>query len=329
MKIQDQLNRSYINQAIYTSGFYADPTDQLDTRDKLFDALKSFVVNQDPETPFSLQIMLTNGEINVMPLGLLDLADLKEYERQQREKHGLNCPSEEIPLVVNFAPHEEEQAPRREIVGTVQELFADFNQHFPKVWAVIKEDLAANQDLLTREITDLIATGTEVQAGYLDQLRQQSPAEREKAVGIALGHQDLDQFAAFLTDMHAIPLVLLPAARFASKEIIADQLFAQALADNVRRSTFFWVLDNTFYQIYYYYLIRYQNEQPQLAKRLKHRKSQWIVGMRQTAFDRAKVAEENPTAAVNCEHLFSDLFIPVAKQIAAVAAPAQGVSNHD
>ena len=41
--------------------------------------------------------------------------------------------------------------------------------------------------------------------------------------------------------------------------------------------------------------------------------------MRQTSFDRFKQSQENPAAAVDCEKLFSDLFIPVAKQIAAVA----------
>ncbi|WP_283574282.1 hypothetical protein [Limosilactobacillus ingluviei] len=319
MDIQDQLNRAYVNRAIYTSGFYADPTNPLDARDKLFDALKSFVENQDPTAAFSLQVMLTNGEINVMPLGLLDLADLKKYESQQRAEHGLANSDESIPLVINFAPHQEDQPQQRKLVGTVQELFADFNQQFPKIWAVVQVDLATNQEILQSEINDLIAMGAEAQSGYLTQLRQQTPAEREQSVGIALADADVDHFAAFLADMHAVQLITLSAARFTKQEIIADSLFAQALADNVRRSTFFWVLDNTFYQIYFYYLIRYQADQPKLAKRLKHRKSKWLVAMRQTSFDRFKQSQENPTAAVDCEKLFSDLFIPVAKQIAAVA----------
>ena len=86
MDIQDKLKRDYENKSIYTAGFYADPDNDLANRKKLFDVLKSLVENQEATTPFALQIMLTNGEINVMPLGLVDLDELKKYENEQRSK---------------------------------------------------------------------------------------------------------------------------------------------------------------------------------------------------------------------------------------------------
>ena len=73
MDAQEQLNRKYTNSSIYTSAFYADPDDALDNRAKLFEGLKSFTMNQHEDSPFCLQVMSTNSEINVMPLGLLDL----------------------------------------------------------------------------------------------------------------------------------------------------------------------------------------------------------------------------------------------------------------
>ena len=48
--------------------------------------------------------MLTNGEINVMPLGLVDLDELKKYENEQRSKHGLDEHNDDIPLLIQYAP---------------------------------------------------------------------------------------------------------------------------------------------------------------------------------------------------------------------------------
>ena len=105
MDIQEKLNAKCDNIAIYTSGFYADPEDELGTRSKLSETLKSFTMNQHADTPFSLQIMTTNGEINVMPLGLLSLDELKAYETKRREQAGLTTDDDAIPLVVQFALH--------------------------------------------------------------------------------------------------------------------------------------------------------------------------------------------------------------------------------
>lgn len=109
MDIQDKLKRDYENKSIYTAGFYADPDNDLANRKKLFDVLKSLVENQEATTPFALQIMLTNGEINVMPLGLVDLDELKKYENEQRSKHGLDEHNNDIPLLIQYAPHAEKK----------------------------------------------------------------------------------------------------------------------------------------------------------------------------------------------------------------------------
>lgn len=321
MDIQSQLNRNYLNTAIYTSGFYADPTNELDTHDKLYDALKSFTMNQATDTPFSLQIMLTNGEINVMPLGLIDLNELKEYESKQRAERGLDYESDQIPLVVRFAPHEENHQVEKEIIGTTQDLFNDFSSSFQAIWAVIKGYLTTNHQLLLGVEADLMADFDDVQKEYLANFQRMSAEERETNLGMRLADDELDHFSTFMAEMHAVQAIVMSAANFTRQEIIGDDLFAQALNDNVRRSTFFWALDNTFYQIFYFFLQRYGQENDKLTKHLIHQKSRLIVQMREAAFKRAQQAEQNPTTAVNCEELFSDLFIPVAEQIAAICEP--------
>lgn len=113
MDIKQQLATKYDNVAIYTSGFYADPEDDLGTRSKLLETLKSFVMNQHADTPFSLQIMTTNGEINVMPLGLLSLDELKAYENERRKTTGLTSQATGIPMVVQFSAHTDDAAVKK------------------------------------------------------------------------------------------------------------------------------------------------------------------------------------------------------------------------
>ena len=318
MDLKQQLARNYLNAAIYTSGFYADPTNELVTHDRLYEALKSFTLNQTPETPFSLQIMLTNGEINLMPLGLLDLDELKDYANQQRTRHGLQANREQaIPLVVLFAPHDEGQAVVKQLVGTTAELFDNFSQQFQALWKVVKGFLARNQTMLQQVIDNLVAERQEVQAEYLHNFRQLSLAERTTQLGSAIPDEQLGDFSCFMADMHAVQNIIFSAAAFVRQELIGEQLFTQALNDNVRRATFFWVLDNSFYQILYYFLTSYGQDKPKLRKRLLHHKTSLIVQMRQAAFDKAQQAAEKPTAAVDCEALFTDLFLPVAKAFAA------------
>lgn len=211
MNAEDKLNREYNNQAIYTSGFYADPEDDLANRKKLFDALKSLTANQTDTSPFSLQIMATNSEINIMPLGLLDLNELKEYERDQRSKHGLNHADDSLPLVVQYAPHTEDGQVEKQLVGTVQELFGNFNQQIELVWQTVHGFLQKNFQTLTTVCADLIADSKDVNRQYQATFGKMAASEREEQLGFTLDDSELDQFCQYMADMHEVQAIVLSA----------------------------------------------------------------------------------------------------------------------
>ncbi|RVU70977.1 hypothetical protein EJK17_04535 [Lactobacillus xujianguonis] len=316
MDAQDRLNRSYQNSAIYTSGFYADPEDELNTHTKLFDSLKSLTMNQHGDTQFSLQIMTTNSEINVMPLGLVDLNDLKEYEDRQRAKYGLNYNKEDIPLLVQFSPHTEHGQVVKKIIGTTQDLFGNFNEAFPKIWHTIRDFLKENQKILTEIEADLIADSHDVKKEYFTNFSKMSADQRKEALGFALDEKEIAQFATYMADMHEVQAIVLSAASFSTNELLGKNLFADIMNDNVRRSTLFWVLDNTFYEIFYYFYQKYATDHEKMQKYLRHHKDTWIVNMRNDAFHRAQEQLTNPKNQIDFNHYFTDIFIPVAQQLA-------------
>ena len=123
-------------------------------------------MNQHEDSPFCLQVMSTNSEINVMPLGLLDLEELKNYEQEQRRAKGLFQAGDEIPLVVKYIPHVKDEEVKQTVVTTTQELFADFNTAFPKVWAAVNDCLRDNQALLNAIEADLVADFADVYREY-------------------------------------------------------------------------------------------------------------------------------------------------------------------
>lgn len=317
MNAEDKLNREYNNQAIYTSGFYADPEDDLANRKKLFDALKSLTANQTDTSPFSLQIMATNSEINIMPLGLLDLNELKEYERDQRSKHGLNHADDSLPLVVQYAPHTEDGQVEKQLVGTVQELFGNFNQQIELVWQTVHGFLQKNFQTLTTVCADLIADSKDVNRQYQATFGKMAASEREEQLGFTLDDSELDQFCQYMADMHEVQAIVLSAGAFANHELLGDNSFTEMMSDNVRRSTVFWVLDNTFYEIFYYFLLRYQARHEKLAKYLRHQRQTLIVNMRNDAFQRAQRITETPQLKVDFNKYLTDIFIPVAEQLTA------------
>ena len=291
MDIQDKLKRDYENKSIYTAGFYADPDNELANRKKLFDALKSLVKNQEATTPFALQIMLTNSEINVMPLGLVDLDELKKYENEQRSKHGLDEHNDDIPLLIQYAPHAEKKEVVKKRIGTVQDLFTNFNEQIEKIWQTVKKFMQDNFALLTIIEKDLIADSQNVP------------------------ENEINQFCRYMADMHEVQAIVLSAGAFANHELLGKNSFTEMISDNIRRSTLFWVLDNTFYEIYYYFYMSNDNEK--LHKRLKHQREALIVNMRNDAFHRAQEFTEKQIKNVDFNEYFSDIFIPVAEQIIA------------
>lgn len=122
-----------------------------------------------------------------------------------------------------------------------------------------------------------------------------------------------------MADMHEVQNIVMSAAGFSTHEIIGDQLFAQVMNDRVLRNTLFWVLDNTFYEIMYYFIEKYQANPAgdKMVKHLRHQKKLMIINMRNDAFQRSQNVLEDPKQKVDMTRYFSDIFIPVAEQFSA------------
>ncbi|KRM07436.1 hypothetical protein [Lentilactobacillus farraginis] len=317
MDIKQKLVANYEGIAIYTAGFYADPENDLATRAKLLETLKSFVLNQQPETPFSLQIMLTNGEINIMPLGLVDLDELKAYEKKRRQETGIINIDDGTPLNIQFAAHTDKATVQKQLIGTTQELFDHFEQQFQRIWAQVKQYLQMNHQLLLKIETDLIEDSRDIQTQYSKNFSEMSTDQRREKVGFDLPDQELNHFSTFMADMHEVSTAVLSSAAFIDHEVKGDLLFTQMMADSVLRGTFFWVLDNTFHEIFYYFQQKYGQDNPKLTKHFRHVKQTLIVNMRHDAYEHAKKLSANPQTAVDLNRYFTDIFIPVAEQLAA------------
>ena len=317
MNAEEKLNRDYENRAIYTSGFNAEPENDLANRKKLFDALKSLTMNQDATTPFSLQIMATNSEINIMPLGLLNLNELKEFEREQREKDGLNHQDNGTPLLVQYSPHVEKQPVQKKLVGTTEKLFQNFNQQIEEIWQAVRKFLQVNFQLLESVENDLVSDRQDVRKEYLATFTKMTADQRKEKLGFTLSDEEVTQFCDYMADMHEVQAIVLSAASFANHELLGENSFTEMISDNVRRSTLFWVLDNTFYEIFYYFLNNHQAGHEKLAKHLRHQQQTMIVNMRNDAFDRAQKLTETPQLKMDFNKYFTDIFIPVAEQLVA------------
>lgn len=318
MNASDQLKRNYNNKAIYTSGFFAEPENDLANRQKLFDALKSLTANQQADTPFSLQIMATNSEINVMPLGLLDLDELKQYEHDQRQKNGLQrSANDELPLIVQFAPHTDQAKVVKKQVGSVQALFEHFNDHFEQVWTTVQSFLAQNESIFDDVERDLISDSADVKTEYQANFTKMTGQDRQKALGIEVKDDEIPQFSTYMADMHEVQAIVLSAAGFVTHELLGGNTFNEMMSNNVRRSTFFWVLDNTFYEIFYYFIDKYETQFAKLHKHLLHQRQTMITNMRNDAFQRAQKFTEHPQEKVKIDHYLTDVFVPIAEHLTA------------
>lgn len=159
-------------------------------------------------------------------------------------------------------PHVKDEEVKQTVVTTTQELFADFNTAFPKIWAAVNDYLRDNQALLNAIEADLVADFADVYREYQANFTQMSASERQKALGFELKDEELDHFARFMADMHEVQAVIFSAAGFVKKELVGENTFQEVMNDNIRRSTFFWVLDNTFYEVLYYFLTHYGRKTP-------------------------------------------------------------------
>lgn len=315
MDAQAKLKHQYANKPIYTSGFFADPESDLDNRQKLQTALKSFVKNQQPDTPFALQIMATNSEITIAPLGLLELDELETYLAEQR-RAGLP-ETAALPLMIQFEPHIQAGELQKDRVASVQALFADFNATFELIWQQVKADIALNETLLLDLTQTLIKNGQTEQQKMLTHLQTLSTEERQKTLGFAIEPDKLDTLTRHLTDQHQSQAIMSSAAALAMNEIIGNDLFGQALNDPVRRNIFFWNLDNTFYEIFYYYTVKYGTKQVKLTKYLQHQRSQLLETTRQLAWEKAQAITNDPVATkqLDLNRYFADVFTPLAEKL--------------
>ena len=243
------------------------------------------------------------------------LKDLKKYENEQRSKHGLDEHNDDIPLLIQYAPHAEKKEVVKKRIGTVQDLFTNFNEQIEKIWQTIKKFMQDNFALLTTIEKDLIADSQNVMQEYRITFSKMTEAERKEKLGFSVPENEINQFCRYMADMHEVQAVVLSAGAFVNHELLGKNSFTEMISDNIRRSTLFWVLDNTFYEIYYYFYMSNANDK--LHKRLKHQRETFIVNMRNDAFHRAQEFTEKQTKKVDFNEYFSDIFIPVAEQIIA------------
>ena len=118
--------------------------------------------------------------------------------------------------------------------------------------------------------------------------------------------------------MHEIQAIVLSSAAFVKNELLGDDLFAQVMNDKVSRNTLFWVLDNTFYETLYYFIEKYRDiaNGKKLTRHLHHQKKLLIINMRNDAYQRAQAAVEDATTKLDMDKYFSDIFVPIAEQLA-------------
>ena len=161
----------------------------------------------------------------------------------------------------------------------------------------------------------MIADNQNVMQEYQITFSKMTEAERKEKLGFSVPENEINQFCHYMADMHEVQAIVLSAGAFANHELLGKNSFTEMISDNIRRSTLFWVLDNTFYEIYYYFYMSNANDK--LHKRLKHQREAFIVNMRNDAFHRAQEFTEKQTKKVDFNEYFSDIFIPVAEQIIA------------
>lgn len=315
MDAQAKLKHQYANKPIYTSGFFADPESDLANRQKLQTALKAFIKNQQPDTPFALQIMATNSEITVAPLGLLALDDLSDFLAEQRRTG--QAESTDLPLLIQFEPHTQEGQLQKHRIASVPALFTDFNATFELVWRQVKADLALNEMLLLDLTQTLIKNGQTEQQKMLTHLQSLSNEARQKTLGFAIAADKLQTLTRHLTDQHQSQAIMSSAAALAMNEIIGTDLFGQALNDPVRRNIFFWNLDNTFYEIFYYYTVKYGTKQIKLTKYLQHQRATLLTTTRKLAWEKAQAITTDPVATkqLDLNQYFADVFTPLAEKL--------------
>ncbi|AKP67822.1 hypothetical protein [Companilactobacillus ginsenosidimutans] len=318
--LKNQINDRFENSPIQSSAFYADPEDHLDNQKKLRLTLKSFIETQNPDTPFALQLMCTHAEITIMPLGLLDLNELKEWENKKRSESGKTYATEDektgFPIVVQFEPHVKDFKPEKDILDIyTDDLFDHFNDTFnDKLWPAVMKYLNENQTILRDVEKKLVDERDEVRETNLTQLKDMSDDQMIKKIGYSLNENQFEHYATYIADLSQVNAILVSSGTFVKDQILKDMPFGQMMNLAEMRNTFFWVLDNTFNEIIYFYIQGFGTTNPNLKKHLNTIRKNLATLMRTDAWKKCNdIIEKNEK--FNIQKFFTDVFMPIAENL--------------
>lgn len=315
---QQFLKIDYDAISLKTSGLYGAPESDAQVRQQLFETLQALFKQEPADTFFALSIMMTMGEIMVAPLGVLDIEAVKKFEANAALDYQALTETDQLawPLAVRFISHTPDADSDETIVDSPLELKTDFVAGFDKLWGAIKDYLDLNQTIMTKMLGSLIKDSSQVASDFHDELSKLDQAKREEKVGFKLPDGELDQFTDYMSDSHEVMNIVRSAADFVKSELVQEEAFAKVFSDAHYRTTYYWILDNTFYELYYYYMQKYGAD-AKVAKYLKHREEQWLTQMRQTALQDSQKMSEHPKANLqpDVSGLFDHIFLPLNEKI--------------
>lgn len=313
-----QLQRhSYADAPVQSAAFYADPEDMLANHKQLRETLEAFVKTQSADTPFALQILATHSAITLMPLGLFDLDEVRQWEHDQRAKTETTTNADRgLPLILQFESHVQEADNSKQILDcTADDLFTDFNRVFADVlWPAVVALLTRNQQLLYQLAKTLTTQKNKAAAKQREALAKLTPEQLEAQVGFPLPAADQAHYADYTADLAQVNAILLASADFVREQPQKDITFQEMMMRPELRNVFFWCLDNTFYEIVYFYISAYGGRSPKLSKHLRSLRKQLAPMMRTDAWHKADSALK-AKQAVALPQFFGDVFFPIAEQL--------------
>ncbi|MFD1418086.1 hypothetical protein [Companilactobacillus keshanensis] len=318
--LKKQINDRFENSPIQSSAFYADPEDQLDNQKKLRVTLKSFIETQNITTPFALQIMATHSDITIMPLGLLDLNELKEWEDKQRKENGVTYGTpdkkEGTPLVIQFESHVKDTKSDRQILNTyTDDLFNHFHDTFNNdIWPIVIKYLNENQTILYDLEKRLVEESNEIKNNTLKQLKKMSKVEIKEKIGMDLEENQWDHYSNYIADMSQVNSIIVSSSTFTKEQILKDKVFTQMMNIAQLRNTFFWILDNAFNEIIFFYIQAYGATDPKIKKHLHSIRKNLATNMRNAAWKRCNDIIEDQKK-FDSQKFFTEVFLPIAENL--------------
>lgn len=318
--LKKQINDRFENSPIQSSAFYADPEDHLDNQKKLRVTLKSFTETQNITTPFALQIMATHSDITIMPLGLLDLNELKEWENNQRKESGVTYGStdkkEGTPLVVKFESHVKGTDSDKQVLNTyTDDLFNHFHDTFNNIiWPVVMKYLNENQTILYNLEKRLVEEKEDIRENTLKQLQSMSKDDIKEKIGIDLKESQWEHYSSYIADMSQVNSIIVSASTFTKEQILKGKVFTQMMNIAQLRNTFFWILDNTYNEIIFFYIQAFGSTDANLKKHLHSIRKNLATNMRNDAWKRCNDIIEDQKK-FNPQKFFTEVFLPIAENL--------------